>query len=307
MRQTFRLQNTLAGSAVIEGFGFWTGEDVRLEFRPAQADSGVVFVRSDLPGNPRIPALIEYRGEKPRQTSLVNGAARVDMIEHLLAAVKALKIDNCEIWTDRPEMPGFDGSSRPFIQVLAQIGTAMQPAVRHIRLVTQAFQVDNGQQRITVSPSKTGRNLYRYSLIPGSGYSIEPQEYTFDLTPEGFSSGIAACRTFLSKGEADYLLEKGLCQRVTPKDVIVLGEHGPIENEFRFNDECARHKILDMVGDFSLCNCDWVGEFSSSRGGHSINAECVRQLLDKTMLLDETFLSRRSNLMLQREEMLKAA
>lgn len=307
MRQTFRLQNTLAQTASVEGFGFWTGEDVHLKFHPASANTGIVFVRDDLPGSPRIPALIEYREEKPRQTSLVNGTARVDMIEHLLAAVKALKIDNCEIHLDRPEIPGFDGSSNTFFQVLLNAGITALPAVRKVRLVARAFQVVHEQQRITVSPSWQGANSYKYSLIPGSGYSIDEQEYSFDFSTESFCNEIAPCRTFLSKQEADALLEQGLCHRVTPKDVIVLGEDGPIDNAFRFENECARHKILDMVGDFSLCDCDWVGVFESQRGGHSTNAECMRQLIENTILLDETFISRRSNLMKQKEELLKAA
>ncbi|MDR2114956.1 MAG: UDP-3-O-acyl-N-acetylglucosamine deacetylase [Planctomycetaceae bacterium] len=299
-KEKFRFQNTIAQRVIIRGFGFWTGEDVCLDIRPAEPDTGIIFVRSDLMGTPSIPALVEYREEKPRQTSLVNGNARVDMVEHLLAALKALQIDNCEIWTDRPEMPGFDGSSQPFILVLKQAGIQTQSTIRKIRIVTRSFRVGNESQQINVMPNRYGSNSYQYTLVPCEGYAIEQQDYQFDLAFQAFYDEIMPCRTFLSKREADYLLEQGLCRRVTPKDVLVLAEGGPLDNTFRFPNECARHKILDMVGDFSLVDCDWVGTFESWRGGHSLNAECVKQLLENTILLDESFFSKRMELVLDR-------
>jgi UDP-3-O-acyl-N-acetylglucosamine deacetylase len=197
-------------------------------------------------------------------------------------------------------MPGFDGSSRPFIRALQQADTVTQSAVRKVRLVTHAFSVTNGLQRINVMPNRTGINSFQYILVPGEGYPIAKQEYQFDLSPQSFCNEIMASRTFLSKQEADYLLEQGLCKRVTPKDVLVLTEQGPLDNSFRFSDECARHKVLDMVGDFSLTDCDWVGTFESWRGGHSLNAECVKQLMDNTLLLDESFISKRQEIVLDR-------
>ncbi len=307
IRQTFRLQTTIASSVSIHGFGFWTGEDITVEFRPAEADSGLVFVRSDLPGSPRIPARVEFREEKPRQTSLVQGEARVDMVEHLMAALRGLQIDNCEMVVDRPEMPGLCGSSEPFVRILEQAGIAMQPAVRRVRLVTCAISVGSDGQYIRVLPSRKGVNSYRYRLVPGEGYPITPQEFGFDLTTPNFRREIMGCRTFLAKYEADYLREMGLCGRVTPRDVLVLTEDGPLDNVFRFPDECARHKVLDMIGDFALTDCDWVGTFESFRGGHSLNAECVRQLLEHTILLDESYLSRQSDLMYYKQELLERA
>ena len=108
---TPRKQRTLAGTAVVEGFGYWSSRDVRLEFRPAPVDTGIVFVRKDLDGSPRIPADVAHRVEVPRRTTLQCGEARVDMVEHVMAALAGLQIDNCEVWTNEPEMPGCDGSS----------------------------------------------------------------------------------------------------------------------------------------------------------------------------------------------------
>lgn len=307
IRQTFRLQNTISRTVEVRGFGFWTGEDVCVKFCPAAPETGIVFVRTDLPGLPEIPARVEYREEKPRQTSLVRGEARVDMIEHLLATLKGLKIDNCLVRVDRSEMPGFDGSGRVFAEALETTERIQQPAVRKIRLVHRAFQVENDHQCIRVLPNRYGKNSYQYTLVPGKGYDIDEQEFRIDLNPESFREEIVTSRTFLAKHEADYLIEMGLCHRVTPKDVLVLAPQGPIDNEFRFDDECARHKVLDMIGDFALTDCDWIGTFESHRGGHALNAECLRQLLDNTLLLDETFVSRQSEIMALKRQLLEKA
>ncbi len=307
LKQTFRLQQTLAQSVFVNGFGFWTGEDINVEFRPAAPNSGIVFVRTDLYDHPRVPALVEYREEKPRQTSLVNGNARVDMVEHLLAAVKALRIDNCEIHVDRPEMPGFDGSSLPFFLELEAAKIVALPAIRPVRLVTRAFRVGTADHWINILPSRSGKNSFRYSLVVDADYPLDNQDYEFELSPESFRDEIMACRTFITKKEAEYLLAHGLCQRVSPTDVIVLDTDGPMDNAFRYDNECARHKILDMVGDFSLADCDWVGSFESYRGGHSLNAEGVRQLLENTLLFDESYLPENSDLMQVKDELLNRA
>ena len=111
-----RNERTISNPAVVEGFGYWSGRDVRVEFRPAPPGTGLVFVRSDLSADARIPANVEHRVEVPRRTVLRRGAASVEMIEHVLAALSGLQIDNCEIWVDQPEMPGLDGSSLKFVE-----------------------------------------------------------------------------------------------------------------------------------------------------------------------------------------------
>ena len=290
--KSFRNQNSITQSVSLTGFGFWTGEDVTVQFRPAPPNSGLVFVRSDLFGHPRIPALVEYREEKPRQTSLVCRGARVDMVEHVLAALHGLQIDNCEIWTDQPEMPGFDGSSQVFAAALNEAEIAPQAAKRAIRIVTRAFYIGDDRSHFIVTTNRRGTCEFQYTLIPEEHYPIPMQRCLFELSPENFCNELARTRTFIAKHEADALLEQGLCRRVTPQNVLVLTEEGPMENSFLYENECARHKTLDMVGDFALLGCDLIGTLESFRGSHSLNAECVRQLLEKTMLLDAETLAR---------------
>jgi len=285
--KAFRNQNTIAQSVSLTGFGFWTGKDVTLHFRPAPPNSGLVFVRSDLFGQPRIPALVQYREEKPRQTSLACQGARVDMVEHVLAALHGLRIDNCEIWTDQPEMPGFDGSSQVFVDSLIKAEIIAQHVKRPVRIVTRAFRIGNDQSFMVVTTNRRGKCEFQYTLVPEEQYPLPLQQCRFEFSPEPFQSELALTRTFIAKYEADALLAQGLCKRVTPQNVLVLTESGPLENTFRYDNECARHKTLDMVGDFALLGYDIVGTFESVRGGHALNAECVRQLLDRTMLLDQ--------------------
>jgi len=287
--KSFRCQNTIAQSVEISGFGFWTGKDVTVQFRPAPPNSGLVFVRKDLPGQPRIPAIVDHRIEKLRQTSLAIGDVGVDMVEHVLASLYGLRIDNCEIWTDQPEMPGLDGSSQAFVAALNEAGIVGQAARRPIKIVTRAFFVGNERSYIIVTTNRNGGCEFQYTLDPEEGYPFREQRCQFDLSPENFCKELAHTRTFITRREADELLARGLCQRVTPQNVLVLTEEGPIENHFRYDNECARHKTLDMVGDFALLGCDLVGTFESFRGSHALNAECVRQLQNKAMFLESDY------------------
>ena len=125
-----RNQRTIASPAVTAGVGYWSGRDVRVEFRPAAADTGIVFVRADLPDCPRIPAVVQHRVEIPRRTALRRGKASVEMIEHIMAALAGLQIDNCELWVDQAEMPGCDGSCLPFVEAISAAGIVEQNAVR---------------------------------------------------------------------------------------------------------------------------------------------------------------------------------
>ncbi|HBT76531.1 MAG TPA: UDP-3-O-[3-hydroxymyristoyl] N-acetylglucosamine deacetylase [Planctomycetaceae bacterium] len=305
LRSLLRLQNTLIRPIVVEGFGFWTGEDIRVEFRPAPVDTGLVFVRTDLPDEPRIPALAAHRDSKPRQTSLVCGSARVDMVEHVLAAIRALQIDNCEIRVDRPEMPGLDGSSMPFVLALEEAGITPQPGIRPLRIVTRELRVGDEKTWIEAVPTGEGVHAIDYTLEFDGPNPIGNQNYRFVTNPDRFKRELMNCRTFLTKGEADHLLAQGLCRRVRPTDLLVFDKNGPMDNHLHFENECARHKILDMIGDFGLTPCDWVGRFTARRSGHALNVECVVKLENATLLIDESCLPANSELLLKKERLLK--
>ena len=275
------MQQTLSKPAVVSGLGYWSGREVRVEFCPAPPDSGISFVRTDLAGSPRIPARIEHRIETPLRTTLTYGGARVEMIEHVLAAVAGLGIDNCEIRVNQAEMPGLDGSSLPFVEALLAAGiTALDmPAVE--LLVREPVRLGDDRAWIEARPA-TGQGLsLRYRLDYRDTPSIGQQTVEMEITPEVFCRELAPCRTFIRKAEAEWLRQQGFAKSVTTADVLVFDEDGPIDNELRFEDECARHKMLDLMGDLSLLGYRIAGWINSHCGGHRLNGELVKILLQE--------------------------
>ena len=278
-----RRQRTLARQVDVAGFGHWSGQDVVYSFRPAPENSGVRFFRVDLPNSEPIPALVENRVATPRQTSLVVGEARVDMVEHALAALRGARIDNCDVLANAVGAPGLDGSGAPFVDAFLKAGTVEQEAERVLlRVVSAGTFFDERGGRIEVAPSEENRLIYEYRLHYDKASPIPNQVARFDFAqaPEIFQREIAPCRTFLTFEEAIGLRNMGFGLRLEPKDVLVFGENGPIDNALKFENECARHKILDMIGDFSLAPVDWEGEFRAFKTGHQQNADALRELMN---------------------------
>jgi UDP-3-O-[3-hydroxymyristoyl] N-acetylglucosamine deacetylase len=274
-----RNERTISGTAVVSGFGYWSGRDVTVEFRPAPPGSGIVFVRSDLSPAVRIPALVAHRIEVPRRTVLRHNGANVEMVEHILAALAGMQIDNCEVWVNQPEMPGLDGSSRQFVEALDSAGIVVQPALRAQLVVREITRLGNDESWIEARPGRAAELTVRFRIEYGNTESIGRQTVQLPIYPANFRRDIAPARTFLLKEEADWLLAQGLGKRATLNDLLIFNEEGPIDNELRFPDECVRHKVLDLVGDLALAGCDVLGHIVAHRTGHRLNADLVRTLL----------------------------
>jgi UDP-3-O-acyl N-acetylglucosamine deacetylase len=278
--EAIRNQRTLSATAAIEGIGYWSGRDVHVEFRPAEPHEGIVFVRSDLAGRPRIPAAVANRIEMPRRTVLRSGGTTVEMVEHIMAALAGMHIDNCEVWVDQPEMPGCDGSAQDFVTAIQQAGIVEQDVPRDVYVVQDVLRLGNEECWIEARPAAGGKTIIQYELDYGSGSPIGRQSLEVTLSPRYFHLSLASSRTFMLQREAAALQDQGLGQRTTFSDLLVFDADGPIGNALRFPDECVRHKILDMVGDFALAGCDLVGRFSAYRSGHRLNADLVRTMLE---------------------------
>lgn len=268
----------------MSGFGYWSGRDVRVEFRPASIDSGVTFVRTDIGPQARIPALVKHRVESPRRTNLRVGQASVEMIEHIMAALSGLQIDNCEVWVDAPEMPGLDGSAQPFVEALDTAGVVTQDAPRLQLRVLETIRVGDENSWLEARPAPRsgwsgGGMTLKFRIDYPEHRAIGRQTLGVSLSPNSFRRELAPCRTFALKQEADWLRAQGLAKRVTMEHLLVYGENGPIDNELRFIDECVRHKALDLVGDLALSGCDVVGHFVAHCSGHRLNSEMVKALL----------------------------
>ncbi|HEX4150063.1 MAG TPA: UDP-3-O-acyl-N-acetylglucosamine deacetylase [Pirellulales bacterium] len=274
-----RQQRTISRPVAVEGFGYWSGRDVRVEFRPAPADTGIVFVRTDLEQPARIRATVANRIETPRRTTLRSGGASVEMVEHVMAALGGLQVDNCEVWATAAEMPGCDGSSLPYVEALNEAGFVVQNAARRTLVVREVTRLGSEDCFVEARPGSNWGTSLKYHLDYGPGSSIGRQTLTLPVTPDSFRRELAPSRTFMLKSEADWLLAQGLGSRVTTQDLLVFDAQGPIDNSLRFHDECVRHKALDLIGDLTLAGCDLIGHFVAYRSGHRLNADLVRILL----------------------------
>lgn len=276
----YRYQRTLAAPAEVSGVGFVGGGRVRAVFRPAPPGAGVVFRRADRPGSPPVPARVAEVTGTRRRTTLGPAASGVTLVEHLLAALAGLRIDNCLVDLDGPEPPGLDGSAAGFVAALTAAGDVLQPARRAIRAAGRTVVVSAGGATLALYPADRPGLRVSYALDYGPNAAIPRQAYTADITPGIVADQIAGCRTFLTEPEADALRLQGVGRHLTRADVLVFGPHGgPVGNSLRFADEPARHKVLDLLGDLALCGFDLAGHLVAYRSGHALNAELARALV----------------------------
>jgi UDP-3-O-acyl N-acetylglucosamine deacetylase len=258
--------------------GFLTGAAVRLCFHPAPPSTGVVFVRTDLGPAARIPASVDQVTGTQRRTTLGRPPVQVGLVEHVLAALAGLRIDNCEVELNAPEPPGLDGSAQGFVDLLREAGVVLQPARRAVWAVQSSVVVRQEGATLALHPSDVEGLRASYILDYGTGSPIARQIHTQPITPEHFANDLAGSRTFILEAEAAELRKQGLGAHTTAADLLVFGRRGPIHNRLRHADEPARHKILDLLGDLSLLGQDLRGHLVAYRSGHPLNVELVRTL-----------------------------
>lgn len=268
-----RPQRTLAASVSVQGIGFITGCPVSLKFLPAPVDQGVVFQRTDHRQMKPIPARVESVTGTERRTTLGQGNNQVTLVEHVLSALAGLRIDNCTVELDGPEPPGLDGSSWEFVRAIQSAGSVTQPGRREVWSPTVPIRVGRNGATLTLHPGSTTELKMSYMLHYGMVSPIPSQCHTVSITPGTYLGELATCRTFVLESEAYLLQTQGIGLHLTPKEIVVFGERGPIGNALRFADEPARHKILDMVGDLSLAGIDVAGHVVAYRSGHPLNVE----------------------------------
>jgi UDP-3-O-[3-hydroxymyristoyl] N-acetylglucosamine deacetylase / 3-hydroxyacyl-[acyl-carrier-protein] dehydratase len=239
----------------------------------------VVFERVDLPDRPSVPAQIGYVIPSQRRTTIQQGAAQVEMIEHVMAALAGTRIDNCRVEIDAPECPGCDGSSRAFVEAFEQAGVVEQDRLRQALVIERSFTVREGDAILAAHQGSTDKLTLSYHLDYGPDSAIGSQSFLVEVAPPTFRSELAGSRTFLLETEARALQAAGIGTKATEADVLIFGPEGVIGNTLRYRDECARHKVLDMVGDLALLGMDLHGFVVAHRSGHHTNAALVRKLL----------------------------
>lgn len=273
-------QQTIEHDVEISGRGLFTGVPVNLRFRPAAVGSGVTFVRSDQPTPIRIPATVDNLTKRARRSSLRNGAVAIETVEHCLAAIRGLLIDNIDIELDADELPAVDGSCLPFMERLQEAGIVKQDGERRIINVPSPVRVCDGEAELVAWPGRKDQLEVIYELDYGPDSPIGRQVHTYVFDTKTFVDEIAPARTFVTDREAEALRAAGLGTHLKYEDILVIGAEGPIDNAFRFPNECVRHKILDLVGDLMLGGAFICGTIYARKSGHSLNHELVRRLLE---------------------------
>jgi len=268
----------LAASAEVNGVGMVTGSKIQLRFLPATPDHGVAFLRTDIPGAIPIPARVESVTGTARRTTLGSGNNQVTLVEHVLAALAGMRVDNCLVELDGPEPPGLDGSAEGYAETLLAAGTVLQNSGRFRLTVPEVVTVDQGTSTLSFYPREGDDLLISYLLDYGPRSPIPPQSLTLLINPDHFRQDLARCRTYVLEHEAIELQRQGVGRHLKPSEVLVFGPKGLIDNRLRFSDEPARHKILDLVGDLALCGFDLVGHVVAYRSGHPLNVELARAL-----------------------------
>jgi UDP-3-O-acyl-N-acetylglucosamine deacetylase len=235
-------------------------------------------VRTDLRPRAHVPAHVDHVTGSQRRTTLGHAPAQVGLVEHVLAALAGLRIDNCQVELDAPEPPGLDGSARQFVEALLAAGIRTQPERRAVWCVGEPVTLAAGGATLTLHPGAGPGLVVSYFLDYGPGSPIARQVHTQALTPGTFARDLAGCRTFILESEGEELRRQGLGARTTTADLLVFGPHGPVDNRLRYANEPARHKVLDLVGDLSLLGADLCGHVVAYRSGHPLNVQLVRTL-----------------------------
>jgi len=297
------LQTTIKKSISLSGVGLHTGTECKLTFKPAQDNHGIKFVRTDLGDNLEIPALAEYVVDISRGTTLGLGDAKVYTVEHVLAAVAGLQIDNIRIEIDGIEPPIADGSSKPFVDKLLEAGIEKQKEPKNYLIIDETITYHNEEEQVDIVALPL--DGFRMTVMVDYQNPALGSQHTglFDMERE-FISEFAPTRTFCFLSEVEVLADQGLIQggnldnavvivdhEITEKDLtelsaklglstqITVGENGFLnENNLRFKNEPVRHKLLDMIGDLALIGVPIKAQILAARPGHKANVEFAKKI-----------------------------
>lgn len=275
-----KLQKTIKDEGKLAGKGLFGGQDAQVIFRPAPEDTGVVFVRTDVAGPVRIAAVAPNIAERSRRTSIKKGDVSIETVEHCLAAIRALEIDNIIVEVEGPELPAPDCSSAEYVRVLKEAGIDDQKSARKEFVIKKLVSVTAGDATIYALPDSDGGLNITYDLDYSGHTGIGRQIYSYRLTPDTFETNMAPARSFLLEVEAKQFQARGIGTHIGPRDILVIDSDGPIKNAYRFPNECVRHKIVDLIGDLTLVGRPVIGRVVAYKSGHALNQQLVRKLYE---------------------------
>ncbi|GAA5495282.1 3-hydroxyacyl-[acyl-carrier-protein] dehydratase /UDP-3-O-[3-hydroxymyristoyl] N-acetylglucosamine deacetylase [Rubritalea squalenifaciens DSM 18772] len=270
------MQHTLAKPATLEGSSLHTGEKVTLTIKPAPVDSGFQFRRIDLPDQPFIDADVDKVQTVERATTLAEGSVKVHTVEHVLSALTGMGVDNALIEMDANEPPIGDGSSAPYVELIKQAGLEQQDAPRKVWEIREPIHLETGNgSTLTVVPDKE----FRVSVTNVGPDGRFTQFFSTVVTPETYEKEIAPARTFVYYEDVKPLLDKGLIKGGSIENAVVIrGEEIMSKEPMRFNNEFARHKALDVIGDLMLSGKRITGHVICIKPGHGPNTKMASTL-----------------------------
>ncbi len=270
-------QKTIASSVVCQGIGVHSGAPVTLTLRPAEAGSGITFIRTDL-GGIEIKATWQTVVDTRRCTTIGNGkGVTVSTIEHLMAALAASGIDNIRVEIDGPELPILDGSAQPFVTLIEEAGVESMRAPRRVIRVLKTVTVEEGDRKASLSPSSTYEIEVDFDF--GGRNNLPAQHLSFRPLEQDFAEDISAARTFGLLEDAEKIWAMGLAKGASLNNTLVFDGAKVInEDGMRFEDECVRHKALDAFGDLHLAGGLILGKFHGVRTGHGLHHKLLLAL-----------------------------
>jgi len=271
-------QRTIAKEVSIKGIGLHTANKVTVTFKPAPVDTGITFVRTDLAGQPVIKAGVEFllpQTVSPRRSSLGKDSAQIHTVEHVMATLVGLGIDNICIEMDNNELPGLDGSGLKFLEILTAAGIKEQEADRQYFSIKEPIYVEENGSVIIALPSSEYKISY---TIKYDHPMLKSGFLEMSITTETFTKELAGARTFCLEEEAQELQRQGLGKGANFDNTLVLGKNGVIKNKLRYEDEFIRHKMLDLLGDLYILGQPIKGHIIALRSGHSLNLKLLKRI-----------------------------
>jgi UDP-3-O-[3-hydroxymyristoyl] N-acetylglucosamine deacetylase/3-hydroxyacyl-[acyl-carrier-protein] dehydratase len=271
-------QRTIARELSLKGVGLHTANKVNITFKPADADTGINFIRTDLPDRPVIKASVDCllsSSVSPRRTSIGRGQVEIQTIEHLMAALAGAGIDNINIEIDNDEVPGLDGSSLNFSEVLKEAGVIEQEKERRYYSVKEPIFVEEEGSSIVALPAAELKISY---TLDYNSPLLETDFLEVNLNPEVFKNEIAGARTFCLENEAAELQSQGLGRGANYDNTLVISKSGVIKNKLRYPNEFVRHKVLDLIGDLYLVGVPVKARIIALKSGHSLNLKLAKKI-----------------------------
>ncbi|MCT8730066.1 UDP-3-O-acyl-N-acetylglucosamine deacetylase, partial [Glaesserella parasuis] len=274
-------QRTLKQAAKVTGIGLHSGKKVTLTLRPAPANTGIIYARTDLKPVVYFPASAESIRDTQLCTCMINDeGVRISTVEHLNAAMSALGLDNLIVEVDAAEIPIMDGSSSPFIYLLLDAGIEEQDAPKKFIRIKESVRVEEGDKWAEFKPYSHGLKLDFTIDFTHPMITKEVRNYKMEFSAQHFIQQLSRARTFTFMKDVEYLQSIGLALGGSLDNAIVLDEYRILNEEgLRFKDELVRHKMLDAVGDLFMCGYNILGDFKAYKSGHGLNNKLLRAVL----------------------------